>query len=132
MYISNTARKASRTEGLKYFWLVLSLSLSHLGVRSTDSSSSFAVEYVDAALTVILQRRSNCHLPESVGVKIRQHSERGAKPSVVRRIPSQYQWRIQVTLDILVKILAEESQCLHGKRTDQFMALDETVSYQTS
>lgn len=62
--------------------------LAHLWIRKADSSSSFTVEYVDAALTVILQRSSNSQIIETISVKIRQYSKRRAKPSFARCIPS--------------------------------------------
>lgn len=62
--------------------------LAHLWIRKTDSSSSFAVEYVDAALTIILQRSSNGQIIETISVKIRQYSKRRPKPSFFRCIPS--------------------------------------------
>lgn len=66
--------------------------LAHLCVGRTDAfpSSTFAVENVDAALTVVLQRRSNCQIPKTICVQIRQYSKGRPKPSSLRCIPSQY------------------------------------------
>lgn len=54
--------------------------LAHLWVSWTDSSSAFAMKYVDAPLGVILQRRSDGQVVKAVSVKIRQYSKRGPKP----------------------------------------------------
>ena len=77
------------SENTRPYILHVSL-LAHLWVRKADFSLSLAMEYVDAALTVILQRCSNCQITEGICVKIRQYSKRGAKPSFVRHAPSQY------------------------------------------
>lgn len=76
-------RVANRKPYLRIFF-----DLAHLWIRKTDSSSSFAMKYVDAALTVILQRSSNGQITETIPVKIRQHGKRRAKSSFVRCGPS--------------------------------------------
>lgn len=64
--------------------------LAHLCVRKADSSSDFAMKYVDAALTVILQRSSNGQITDTICVQIRQYGKRRPKPSFIGGMPSQY------------------------------------------
>lgn len=81
------SRRPCTLGDLLNFWLCL---MSHLWVDEADAPHAFAMEYVDAAMTIILQRSSNGQIVEAICVNIRQYSKRGAKPSILRFVPSQY------------------------------------------
>lgn len=74
----------------------------HLWEGEATAPQALAVEYIDAAMAIILQRGSNGQIVEAVDVDIGQHSESGAKPSMFIFFPSQYsRSRVELAVNIL-------------------------------
>lgn len=66
------------------------------------------MEYVDAAMTIVLQRRSDSQIIETIDIDIRQYGKRGAKPSSFRFHPSQHYRRVRWADNCLAGVKGQE------------------------
>lgn len=87
---------------------VIDFDVCHLWEGEANAPHAFAMEYIDAAMTIILQRGPNGQIIEAIGIDIGQYSKRGAKPPLLIFVPSQHYWRVRRAVNILTGAKGQE------------------------
>lgn len=95
---------------------VINWDVCHLREGEAKDPYAFTVEYVDAAMTIVLQRCPNSQIIETIDIDIRQCGKRGAKPSLFGFVPSQHYRTVRLAVDILTGVQGQEDRSWHLHR----------------